>query len=40
MDGDYLYQYELVDIMGDTYYSAEVIMEVDGENISIYEVAE
>lgn len=39
-DGDYLYQYELVDIKGDTYYSAEVIMEVDGEDISIYEVEE
>lgn len=38
MDGDYLYQYELVDIFGETYYSAEVMMEVKGEEISIYEV--
>ena len=40
MDGDYLYQYELVDILGDTYYSAEVIMEVKGDDITIYEVEE
>lgn len=40
MDGDYLYQYELVDILGDTYYSAEVIMEVKGEDISLYAVEE
>ena len=37
MDGDYLYQYELVDIMGETYYSSEVLMEVKGDEISLYE---
>ncbi len=39
-DGDYLYQYELDDVLGDTYYSAEVIMACKDGEISVSEVGE
>ncbi|MDO5110844.1 MAG: clostripain-related cysteine peptidase [Clostridia bacterium] len=39
-DGDYLYQYEMDDVLGDTYYSAEVIMECKDGEISVYETEE
>ena len=36
-DGDYLYQYEMEDVLGDTYTSAEVIMECADGQISVHE---
>lgn len=39
-DGDYLYQYEMEDVLGDTYYSREVVMECKGGEISVYETEE
>lgn len=36
-DGDYLYQYEIVDVLGDVYYSATVIMECKNGQIAVYE---
>lgn len=36
-DGEYLYQFEVTDIFGNISYSATVIMEIDGEDINIYE---
>lgn len=40
LDGDYLYQYKVIDVFGREFYSVEVIMEcVDGE-IYVYETEE
>lgn len=36
-DGDYLYQYEITDVMGDVYYSETVIMECKNGEINVYE---
>ena len=36
-NGDYLYQYEFTDLMGEVYYSESVIMECKDGEISVYE---
>lgn len=36
-DGDYLYQYEIDDVLGETYYSTTVIMECKDSQINVYE---
>ena len=40
IDGDYLYQYEITDVLGNTYYSTEAIMECKDGNIFVYETQE
>ena len=37
-DGDYLYQYEMEDVLGETYFSNEVVMTCENGRISVSEV--
>lgn len=37
IDGDYLYQYKVVDVFGREFYSDEVIMECADGEIYVYE---